>query len=62
MPKVRKGELIMRDYVCGKCGAQPGEPCRSSSGRQQGYSHSSRFYAARLEGRLPLTEQELEPR
>ena len=39
--------LRMRALACTYCGAQPGEWCRSKSGRRKSECHATRFYAAK---------------
>lgn len=49
-------EKRLRRDVCERCGARPGQPCRTRSGKARTDSHATRYYAARLRGDVPLDE------
>lgn len=47
------GEALLRQYACGKCGAQPGQPCRGDDGNPWRFSHAVRHPA--ITSTSPLT-------
>jgi hypothetical protein len=60
MPKPRPAKTrvvrAMERFPCSRCGAQPGEECRTRTGSRAGYPHSARFDAATQAGELPLLD------
>lgn len=45
-------EAICREFRCTYCGAEPGNPCQSKSGRRASMAHGDRWYEALLNGRF----------
>lgn len=46
-------EAVMREYLCERCKAPPGSPCRTTSGSTKSRCHAARYRAAVDNGRLP---------
>jgi ribosomal protein L40E len=49
-------ERRLRRDVCDRCGARPGYPCRSRSGKSRSDSHAPRYLAALVRGDVPLPD------